>query len=238
MPLFVRKSRRARRNLKRFSKKGVDLGMFVKDLYVDNGLAYISCNVSGYYDIIDRYSVVGYEWLNESFARFVESNANYIPTEYPILLEICGHRFTKSQQACIEETIADYYALKMGDAQIELDKNFNKSAILFVFLLIFAGVLAFTKGGQGLSPLFEEALFVIFWFFLWEFLDCAWFDRRDLDEARVDAAQLASIKVSFSEQFEDGPVEPEEEKRILAEIFEDDVIVPSTEWHNEGEDNA
>ena len=112
-----RKSRRLKENLKQFRRKSVDLDKFVKDFYVENGLAYISCNVNDYYDIIDKYSVDGYEWLNGSFTRFVEENANYVPTEYPIVLEICNHIFTKKQRDCIEETIADYYALKMGDVK-------------------------------------------------------------------------------------------------------------------------
>ena len=91
-----RKSRRQIQNLKNLSKKSVDVGKFVKDFYVEKGLAYISCNVGGYNDIIDRYSVKGYEWLDESFARFIEENAIYIPPEYPIVLEICGVPFTDS----------------------------------------------------------------------------------------------------------------------------------------------
>ena len=58
-----RKSRRQKQNLKNLSKKSVDVGKFVKDFYVEKGLAYISCNVNSYYDVIDRYSVKGYEWL-------------------------------------------------------------------------------------------------------------------------------------------------------------------------------
>ena len=72
-----RKSRRQIQNLRKLSRKNVDLGKFVKDFYVEKGLAYISCNVSGYNDIIDRYSVKGYEWVEESFARFVEKGQKY-----------------------------------------------------------------------------------------------------------------------------------------------------------------
>ncbi|MBR0131441.1 MAG: hypothetical protein IJM08_09075, partial [Firmicutes bacterium] len=62
-----KQSRRLRQNLRQFSRKRVDVSKYIKDFYVENGLAYISCNVSGYYDIIDRYSVDGYEWLSEPF---------------------------------------------------------------------------------------------------------------------------------------------------------------------------
>ena len=229
--LFGRKSRRLRENLKKFSKKSIDLDKFVKDIYVDHGLAYISCNVTGYYDIIDRLSVDGYEWINGHFARFVEQNANYIPTEYPIVLEICGHRFTKKQQAAIEETIADYYALKMVDTQMALEKNKNRAIFLVILALIFAVmVFASSRFSGGFLNVLVEVVFILFWVFVWELTDCLLFDRRDLKEARTEAAQLASVKVIFQLQFEDEPVAPSEEKAIIQEIFEDDEIVPSDEW--------
>ena len=229
--LFDRKSRRLRENLKKFRNKSIDLDKFVKDIYVDNGLAYISCNVTGYYDIIDRLSVEGYEWINGHFARFVEQNANYIPTEYPIVLEICGHRFTEKQQDTIEETIADYYALKMGDTQMALEKNKGRAIFLVILALIFAGmVFISSRFSGGILSVIVEVVFILFWVFVWELTDCLLFDRRDLKEARTEAAQLASVKVTFKPQFVDEPVKPSEEKEILKEIFEDDEIVPSDEW--------
>jgi len=225
-----RKSRRLRRNLKRFSEKSVDVAKFVRELYVDNGLAYISCSVGDYYDIIDKYSVDGYEWLNSEFTRFIEENANYVPTEYPIVLEICGKKFNKKQRENIEATIADYYALKMGDVQLALEKNRNKSIVLLTLGLVFA-LIIFLVNKTSISNVFTEAVLVFFWMFLWDFAETAWFDRNDLYESKVEAAQMASIKVTFQEEFEDGPVEPEEEKAILKEVFEDEIIVPSTEWY-------
>ena len=226
-----RKSRRLRENLKKFSKKSVDLDKFVKDIYVDNGLAYISCNVHDYYDIIDRLSVDGYEWINGHFARFVEQNANYIPTEYPIVLEICGHRFTRMQQETIEATIADYYALKMGDTQMALEKNSGKAIFLAIMAVLFAGVVFLTSRLTGaVLNVLVQVIIILFWVFVWELADCLILERRDLIEARTEAAQLASLKVTFQLQFEDGPVTSSEEKAIIKEIFEDEVIVPSDEW--------
>ena len=217
-----KQSRRLRQNLKQFSQKRVDVSKYIKDFYVENGLAYISCNVSGYYDIIDRYSVDGYEWLSEPFARFVESNAIYVPTEYPIVLEICGHHFSKREKQKIEEAIADYYALKMGDTQLALENNTSKSMLLLIFGVLFTVVLFLM--GNRLTTTMYEAIALFFSFFLWEFLDTAWFERNVLREAKTDAAQMASIKVIYKEFFYDSPVADEEE--ILDEIFEEEVLEP------------
>lgn len=229
MGLFNKQSRRLKRNLKKFRTKSVDVAKFVRELYVDNGLAYISCNVEDYYDIIDKYSVEGYEWLNESFARFVEENANYVPTEYPIVLEICGKKFNKKERACIEETIADYYALKMGDAQLAVENNRNKSLFLLGMGIV-AALVFFIMSRVSISNILSEMSVIFFWIFIWDFAESAIFERQDLVEDKVEAAQIASMKVTFQLEFEDGPVEPDEEKAILKEVFEDEVLVPSSEW--------
>ena len=227
--MLNRKSRRLRNNLLRFNRKSVDVAKFVKELYVDNGMAYISCNVDKYTDIINKHSVEGYEWPNGHFVEFVDDNAQFIPTEYPIILEICGCEFTEKQQACIEETMADYYALQLGNAQLDLQANTRKSIALFSFGVI--AVLGIWLGmGGAISSTIWELMLVLLWFFVWEFLDTFVFDRSELIERKLEAAQMASMKLTFQKKFEDGPVEPEEEKEILKEIFEDDVIIPSSTW--------
>ena len=228
--LFDRKSRRRWDNYRKFSRKRIDLDKFVKDFYVDNGLAFISCKVRGYYDIIDPYSVEGYEWLNSSFTRFVEENAKYIPAAYPIVLEICGHRFTKKQQEYIEETVADYYGLKMGDSQIALVRNRNRLIVLTVCALLFAGLITLYGGILGGAKVLSEAILVLFWLFVWELADGALFERTSLMQERTEAARLASVKVTFQLKFEDNPIQEEEKETILEEVFEDDLILPSTEW--------
>lgn len=229
-----RQSARLRKNLRKFSKKRVDVSKYVKDFYVENGLAYISCNVKGYYDIIDPYSVAGYEWLNDSFARFIETNAMYVPTEYPIVLEICGTSFSQEQKDVIEATIADYYALKLGDCQLVLEQNAKKSITLLVMGILFA--ILIMKWGSVLdaNAALSEASFIFYWLFLWEFVDYAWFERRDLISDRVDAAQMASIKVVYKPVFVDSPVADEE--TVLDEIFETIEILPSDYDEDDEED--
>ena len=138
--LKSRISRRSRleKNKRRIRRMKVDYNKYVKDFYLEDGLAIISCNVNGYYDIIDRYSVEGYEWLNDSFARFLESNAFYIPFEYPIVLEICGTKFNRKQREVITETIHDYYELKLGDKQMELNDNTRRIITFMVIAGLFS----------------------------------------------------------------------------------------------------
>ena len=229
------KSRRQRQNLKSLHKKNVDVGKFVKDFYVEKGVAYISCNVSGYHDIIDKYSVEGYEWLDASFARFVEENAIYIPPEYPIILEICGHRFTKKQQTCIEETISDYYALKLGDVQMTRNTSQKRFFFLVGIMLLFAVVIGVMSMFPDLPRPIAEAPFVLFWMALWDSAEMFFLDRQDIIQDKLEAAQLASMTITFYEKFEDGPAEPEVLQQVMEELNEE-TILPSTQWEQEDQE--
>ena len=58
-------------------------------------------------------------------------------------------------------------------------------------------------------------------------------DGNDLQEEKLYAARLASVKVTFQKRFEDVPLQPEEEQRVLEEIFEEEEILPSTQWEQD-----
>lgn len=226
--MLNKKSRRLKMNLLKFKRKSVDVAKFVKDLYVENGMAYISCNAEKYNDIINKHSVEGYEWPNGHFIEFVNDNAQFVPTEYPIILEICGCEFSKKQQECIEATLSDYYALQLGNAQLDLQRNTRECIVLFALGIL--AILGIVFGIQGTLGSVWELFLVLLWFLIWEFLDTFVFERSEYLEAKLEAAQMASMKVTFKKKFVDNPVKPEEEEQILQEIFEEEEIVPSSEW--------
>ena len=226
--MLNKKSRRLKMNLLKFKRKSVDVAKFVKDLYVENGMAYISCNAEKYNDIINKHSVEGYEWPNGHFIEFINDNAQFVPTEYPIILEICGCDFSEKQQECIEATLSDYYALQLGNAQLALQRNTRESIVLFILGLL--AILGIIFGIQGTLGSVWEIFLVLLWFFIWEFLDTFVFERSEYLEKKLEAAQMASMKVTFKKKFVDNPVKPEEEEQILQEIFEEEEIVPSSEW--------
>lgn len=214
-----KQSRRARleQNKRNVRKMKVDYLKYVKDFYLEGGLAVISCNVSDYYDIIDRYSVEGYEWLNEEFTRFIESNAWYIPIEYPIVLEICGAKFTRAQRKAITETIQDYYQLKMGDKQMELHSNTFRVLAFFVIAVVFT-IIFFIVDSTHQDSFFNEFIVILVWFFIWELSDLLIYDRRDLQEEKMEAAQLARIVVRFEKEFIDEPFDEQETDEIYGEL--------------------
>ncbi|MBQ1341364.1 MAG: hypothetical protein IIY33_02660 [Erysipelotrichaceae bacterium] len=210
---------RLERNKKSFSKMKIDYYRYVKDFYLEDGLAYISCNVRDYHDIIDIYSVDGYEWLNEDFARFVESNAEYIPVEYPIVLEICGKEFTDAQKAVINETIHDYYELKLGDKQMDMQNN-TSQIITFLAIGVIATAIMLALQIWSADSFINDMIVILVWFFIWELCGLIIYDRSDLKEEKMAAAQLASITVRYKVEFTDTAVSEKEKARIYESIEE------------------
>ena len=216
----IQSRKRLRENLRKFSAKEVNYAKYMRDYYIENGLAFISCKVRDYYDVIDRYSVRDYEWLDESFARYVESNAAYIPTEYPIVLEIVGGDFSQKQKDVIEKTILDYYGLSLGNKQIDLVRNRRKIFTIAVIALIVA-VIAWLLDAYSHSTILQESVMILVWFFAEDLVELI-LERLDLKEEKTDAAQLASVAVRFSDKFVDEPVPDNVAEEIIAEIFEED----------------
>lgn len=215
----IRSRRRLRRNLHRFSQKTVNYAKYMREIYIENGLAFISCKVKNYHDIIDRYSVEDYEWLDESFARYIESNAAYIPTEYPIVIEIIGGHFGEEQKETIEETILDYYGLSLGDKQIEMNRNLRKIVIIAIISVLVA-CLEWFLDVNNYNTILQESIMILVWFFVEDLVELI-LERIDLQEEKTDAAQLASVAIRFSDKFNDDPVPDEEAEEIIAEIFDD-----------------
>lgn len=211
---FSRK--KARSNLKKFSNKNIDYAQYVSDFYLENGLAFISSKPQNFHSIISSYSVNGYEWLNEDFAKYIESNAYYIPTEYPIVLEICGV-YSQKEKEVIDETIHDYYSLKLGDKQIDLLNNIKtiKSTIIISIIgLLFMFIVKKFSSDWSLY----ETVSTFYCIFVWRIADLV-FERIELKQQKTDAAQLASIKIKFSERFIDGNINDEIVRKVNLDVF-------------------
>lgn len=193
-----RKSKRVKKNLKKFKNAKFDYVKFVKNYYIEKGHAYITAKVDSIDDIVSRYSVKDYEWINKDFAKYIEECAYYIPVEESIIVEICGYKFDDEQKEIIKRVIKDYFGLKLGDAILEIDINRKKSNILLVMGIIsLFAVMIFSK--FNIIETFMELILIIFWFFIWEYGDLAIIDKMDLMETKLDAGQLSNVKIEFLE---------------------------------------
>lgn len=194
--LFYTKSKKSIKNLKKFKSATFNYAKFVKKYYIEKGEAYISAKVDSINDIISKYSIKDYEWLNPDFAQYIEECAYYIPIEESITIEICGGNFTEEQQELICKVIKDYFGLKLGDKFINLDTNKYKSLILLLFGCISLGFFAIINKFSTVNIL-TEFITLLFWLFLWEYADLAWFTRTDMHLERIEAGQLSTAKIKF-----------------------------------------
>ena len=192
-----KKRKAAIKNILEFNKTKFNYNKFVRDFYLEKNTAYVSVNIDNYNDVISKYSISNYEWLNPEFADYVEETAYYIPIQYDIALDINGH-FTKEQEEIIKKTIKEYFGVKLGDAQNDLDTNKLLNILLFVvavlFLIIFFVVTFYIPSFKFLEP-----ISIISWFIMWELLDNNFIKRQQLRAKKIDLAQLVNMEIKFNE---------------------------------------
>lgn len=199
MQLITKRNERTKRNLRKYRKTKFNYENFISEYYVDDdGKAYISTKVSSINDIISKHSIKDYEWVNPDFIHYVEDMAYYIPVEESIVLEICGHRFSEKEQALIRRVLTQYFGLKLGDAIIDINIMKKKSMILLVFGII-SILLFMLLNIINVIPTLAEIIAIGLWFFLWEYLDLRFLDGSDLAVKKLEAAQLANVKIIFNE---------------------------------------
>lgn len=185
------------KKVKKFRNTRFNYKKFVKDFYLENNNAFISVKVNDINDIISKYSIEYYEWLDNDFANFIQENAYYIPIEYDIILEITGHKFTESEKETIVKVIKTYFGLKVGDSELDLSINKRKLIFLFIGCILSLIMLVFLSSITNLTIL--EPAFVIFWFFAEEFISDIFIDRTEILNKKTEAGQLSNMQVIFNE---------------------------------------
>jgi hypothetical protein len=193
---ILRKNSTKAKNIQMFRKKEFNLNNFINDYYMDQNSACMTVKVNDYSDIVSKYSVDNYEWINKEFADHLELMAYYIPVEEPIVIEITGKKFTDEQKRIIEKVIKTYFGLKLGDTMLLLNANRNKYTILLIF-----GVLSFVMFYllfmANIIGTILEIGSLVFWFIMWSFADLAFLQRNNLKIDKLEAGQLSSAKVTF-----------------------------------------
>lgn len=185
------------KKVKKFRNTRFNYKKFVKDFYLENNNAFISVKVNDINDIISKYSIEYYEWLDNDFANFIQENAYYIPIEYDIILEITGHKFTEFEKETIVKVIKTYFGLKVGDSELDLSINKRKLIFLFIGCILSLIMLVFLSSITNLTIL--EPAFVIFWFFAEEFISDIFIDRTEILNKKTEAGQLSNMQVIFNE---------------------------------------
>lgn len=198
-----------------FYTRRAHLSKRVKRDYIDNGVAYIPCKVNNINDVVSPYSIENYETLNYSFSAYVKNVAIFIPSEYPIVLDIIGGNFTDKQKENIESAIKDCFAYDLGIVERRNSLEF-RSMVFSLLLAIVTGILTTViSKAAGIS---KEIIVILFYFFVDTLVDYIFYDSVDFKHDKVLAGRLACVKVIFSDEFDKTHFSDEEIKMFYDEI--------------------
>ena len=204
--------------LKLFEARKGHLDYRVKRDYIRNGIARIPCHISSYSDVISSYSVKDYETLNPDFFDYVRTTAEVTPPECPIVLNIIGNCLSQDEKNIIEEIIRDDFAYDLG--LVELEEKRNKMTFMLMFFgLIISWVLLWLTEAIPEEP--RELLFILFWFMGETLCDYIFLTGYDIRRDRRLAGRLASIRVIFSETYDDPDYTESEVDKLYSEIERD-----------------
>ena len=201
-----------------FESRSARLEHRLKQDYVRNGIATIPCHISDYSDVINTYSVEGFEAPNTEFIDYVTTSAEVTLPECPIVLNIVGDCLSQSEKKTITETIRDYFAYQLGMVEKD-EKRHTRTFALMMIGLVLSGILLWCT--RSLEEEFRELFFILFWFVGDTLCDYIFLTGYDLRRSRRLAGRLASIKVVFSDSYVKPNYTESDVDRLYSEIEKD-----------------
>ena len=199
------------------SRKG-NLDARVRRDFVSNGIGIIPMRVTDYYEVINAYSVKGYETLDLGFVEVLNLAVSVMPEECPLVLNFVEDVLSDEERKTIIETIREYFAYQLGIVEKKVKRHFGR----FVFMsvgLVAAAVLLWLS--QGLDEVPREVFFILFWFFGDTLFDYLLLTGHELRDEKRQAGRLASIKVEFSKTFDNSEYTDKEVNKLYSEIEKD-----------------
>lgn len=168
---------------------------------LEDGIAYIPCKVEGMSDIISKYSIEGCESVDQGFLDYINSFLEYIPSKYPVVLSICGHKFSDEEKEIITDTIMSEMHYMLGKTEAY---NRRKKKI-FIFMsvgTIITGLLLYFLLRVAIFVTTDipiEFFYVLFWLFADAFVRYLFIDKLDLNYEKMRRGWQASIRVEFED---------------------------------------
>lgn len=185
-----------RRKKAAFLKKKSYIEKRLQHDVMEDGIAYVPCKVEGIDDVISKFSVEGCESLDSAFAEYVIESVDYIPSEYPVVLQICGPEFSDTEKGIITDAISSEWDYRLGMAEEDSLRRKRRFLGMMAGTVITGCMLGFAKQFFADFPL--EFSFVLFWLFADALVRYIFIEKLDFREEKVRAGRLASMKVVFN----------------------------------------
>ncbi len=188
---------RKEENLKKFLYKKSYLDRRLKHDVMENGTAYIPCKVTSIDDIISKFSVNGCESLDSEFLSFITDFVDFIPTEYPVVLQISGAKFNAEEKKIITNTIEEEMSYQLGKTE-EFNAIKKRRFIGMIAGTALSGVIL-TIAQNSFTHATLEFSYVLFWLFADALVRYLFIEKLDFRDEKIRMGRLASMKVEFIE---------------------------------------
>lgn len=200
-----------------YKKRHIDYEKEVSGFFISRGVAYISMRVENKEDVLSRYSVEGAPYLNSEFVAVLDSIAEHIPEDLPLVLELTGRRFTPEEEQTVEKAIRAQYALRLGAYEYE-KKGVRLRMLWFcLYLAVFLGLVLFKVLPGGVP---YEIAYLLFYSLGDRFLESVFLARGRSAAEKLSLAQLSSMKIVFTEVYDPRQLTKEEAETFTAEVTE------------------
>ncbi len=186
--------------LKKYQKAKFESYKKVNDLKINDNEAYIEMKIDGFDDIKDDYCLTDGIVLKQDFIDAIVKRTNYIPLDYPLVLQIYNKTFTSSEKILVRKLIKNHFTLEMIDKEIELKKlrlkiYFFLSFAVLGFLLFLLTYIGFVK---TLQELISFVASFITSFSIWEISELIVFGEDEIKEEIIKYKHLSKIRIVFN----------------------------------------
>ena len=195
MVLLYRRDAQRLKNVSHFRSTEFNYVQSIDDQYMLDGVAHIEVQADSIADLLNPYSTAKRPRLNSDFIDYINTEANHIPVEESIVVDIIGGNLTANERETLTQLVRLHYGFELAEAEFDLKLNRRRCLKLFAFFLVTAAIF-FIMALQH-DTVFIEIPAIAAWFSLWELFNSAWLDRGDLKLARIEAGQLASLQLHF-----------------------------------------
>ncbi len=192
---MTRKLKPLFKKLAAMDKKRGTVQEFVENEYMDEeGTAIITINLKNADNLFSPYSAK--KTLNQELMRYIDSQADPLPPELPLVINFVVDDVSKVDQEFIRRAIKRYYWLSYKAMTKDLRRIMINS---LVFLLIGMGILALyeTLNRLDIDLFINPFILIASWVFIWEAFSSFMFNRREKQIERANEGQMAVATVRF-----------------------------------------
>ncbi len=168
---------------------------------MENGIAYIPCRVESIDDIISKFSVRGCESLDSEFYEYIIDFIDFVPSEYPVVLEINGPAFSPEEKKIITDTILCDMDYLLGRTEDHLKTQKRRFMSMITGTILSGVALGIARKVFESVPL--EFFYVLFWLFADALVRYVFIEKLDFRDEKIRVGRLASMQVEFVEQEKD-----------------------------------